>query len=192
MRTYTTIPAVPTPTPVHFRYLFSPDEEFLVLHPLSPAAALHEVATMPVYTIERFGPATGVRKSNKSLLFTYLREKGFSICRNCHRAQYCSVLTWNDAWITKTSLSFVPAFVLPEKPSQFKEMFDDLFVRITAKRAAVSLSEVILDLRSPYTKADVVRAYRQAVLVHHPDHGGSNEAFNRVVKAKDELLSRLP
>lgn len=179
------------PIPVHFRYLFSPDEAFLVLHPLSPSSAIHEAASMPAYAIERFGPTIAVRKENRSLLFESLRQRDLSICRKCHRAEFCPVLTWDHAWLTKTGLSLVPAFVVPEKTPQWKELFDDFLARFTAKRTIVSVSESILGLRPPYTRADVLKAYKRAVLAHHPDHGGSEAAFKRAVDAKNELIGVL-
>lgn len=175
-------------TPIHFRYLFSPDEEFFVLHPLSPKAALRDAETMPAYSIERFGPALAVRKTNRSLLFEFLRESGFSICRKCQRAEFCPILTWDHAWLTATGLSLVPAFALPEKPPQWKEVFDDLLIRFTARRAVVSVSESILGLRAPYTRADVLAAFKREALVHHHDHGGSDEVMKKIIAARNDLL----
>ena len=45
----------------------------------------------------------------------------------------------------------------------------------------------LLGLTEGYTKADAKRAYRKASLKHHPDKGGSAEAFHRVTDAYEFL-----
>lgn len=178
-------------TPVHFRYLFSPEEEFLVLHPLSPEQVHREVRTMPIFTIEQFGPAIAVRKEHKTLLFKFLRDQDFSICRKCNRGEFCATLAWDHAWLSKTKLSLVPAYVLPEKVPPLRELFDDLFARFSAKGAAVHAAESLLGLRSPYTQADVKAAFKRAALVHHPDRTGvaDDVMMKRLLAAKQVLES---
>lgn len=45
-------------------------------------------------------------------------------------------------------------------------------------------AEDVLDLKPPYSKEDVNKAFRKAALDVHPDHGGTNEAFTALQRAK--------
>lgn len=47
-----------------------------------------------------------------------------------------------------------------------------------------------VDIRT-YTEEDVVRAFRRAALRHHPDKGGSEEAFRQLTEAADTLKEAL-
>lgn len=47
-----------------------------------------------------------------------------------------------------------------------------------------------VDIRT-YTEEDVIRAFRRAALKHHPDKGGSEEAFRNLTEAVDILKEAL-
>ena len=47
----------------------------------------------------------------------------------------------------------------------------------------------ILGLPKGYTRADVIRAFRQQAHKHHPDKGGDPAIFRRLVEAKDRALA---
>jgi hypothetical protein len=56
----------------------------------------------------------------------------------------------------------------------------------------------VLELRSdageavcPFKPAEIAEAFRDLAMMHHPDRGGSPEAFQRLVKARDEALREL-
>jgi hypothetical protein len=49
----------------------------------------------------------------------------------------------------------------------------------------------ILGVPSDYTRADVIAAFRRKAKACHPDLGGSAEAFQKLVEARDRLLAAL-
>jgi hypothetical protein len=46
----------------------------------------------------------------------------------------------------------------------------------------------LLGLSNGYTRADVMRAFRQRALEHHPDMGGDPAVFRRLIEAKEQAL----
>jgi len=175
--------------PIHYRALYSDEEEFIVLHPHSPPLAHREVSDLPGYATEQYGPATVVRYNQRTLLFTFLRDQGFTICRKCTRRLYCQ--QWDDAWLAQTGLSLVPAFKPPEKPPQWRTFFDEVLVFFTARKVVLSNAERLLGLHPPYTREDVLAAHKRALLVHHPDRGGHTEVMAQLNVARDELVRAL-
>ena len=79
--------------------------------------------------------------------------------------------------------------VREESLSRIQEMVDvwekgyASVVWVDPRKASLQL----LGLTEGYTKADAKRAYRKASKEHHPDKGGSAEAFQRVTDAYEFL-----
>jgi hypothetical protein len=48
---------------------------------------------------------------------------------------------------------------------------------------------LLLGLKSPWTRADVLTAFRREAQKHHPDRGGDPAMFRRLIEAKDRALA---
>ncbi len=47
----------------------------------------------------------------------------------------------------------------------------------------------LLGLKAPWTRADVMNAFRREIQKHHPDRGGDPAIFRLVIEAKDRALA---
>ena len=47
------------------------------------------------------------------------------------------------------------------------------------------------EMPQSFTRSDVMKAFREGSLVHHPDHGGDPEMFRKLVDAKEMALEVL-
>ena len=97
--------------------------------------------------------------------------------RKIERAQATEVLK-RAGWATRAGLPALRDSAI-EKPKP----------KVVRKRSkARPWYETRLELVSPYTKAEVQRAYKRAVAREHPDRGGDAEKFLELEKARDAAL----
>jgi hypothetical protein len=48
-----------------------------------------------------------------------------------------------------------------------------------------------MGMEAGFNKSDLTKRYRQLCVIMHPDKGGNNTLFIKLLKAKNELLKRL-
>ena len=74
---------------------------------------------------------------------------------------------------------------------QYARATGETFGRKTRTERTIAEAMATLGLQGPVTPEAVQRSFRQAVLKAHPDLGGSADAVQRVIEARDTLLSEL-
>ena len=56
------------------------------------------------------------------------------------------------------------------------------------ERLVVLEPNLLLGLKAPWTRADVMTAFRREAQMHHPDRGGDPAMFRRLIEARDRAL----
>jgi hypothetical protein len=97
----------------------------------------------------------------------------FNVCEDCLRDE-----TRCEAWIN---------YVLDE----YARTTGITFGRKTKEERSVAEASMVLGGVAEMTMESIQRAFRAAVLKAHPDLGGSAEAVQRVIEARDRLLEEL-
>jgi hypothetical protein len=57
------------------------------------------------------------------------------------------------------------------------------------ERIMVLEPHLLLGLKAPWTRADVMTAFRREAQKHHPDRGGDPAMFRRLIEARDRALA---
>lgn len=78
--------------------------------------------------------------------------------------------------------------VLRDQPSQPQPNFNPVNVPEYYR----CQDSAILGVRASARRSEIVAAFRRLAKKHHPDHGGTPEAFQKLSDAKDRLLNRTP
>ncbi len=198
---------------IHYVCLFRGHDEYVVFHPSVEAEAHQYAATLPVHAVGRIrsGNTFGYLVDNTPLLWKLMRRAGNTVCAACTKASCdtegysadkkpvgvagakvvpCPDVVWDEKWIRGTGMSRF------ETVTQFEEFWNRVADALTPEPGVpvvpMAVHEGVLGIVPPYDRDGVLRAFKTAALRTHPDRpGGSAEAFQRVVIARDALLPSL-
>jgi hypothetical protein len=85
--------------------------------------------------------------------------------------------------------SRVHEYFYSTRPAVDPEKHAQPFHSFIASRHTLSPAFAELNLRPGCSRTDIVRAYRQLAKIHHPDAGGSAQAFARLQAAYTQALA---